>query len=74
MKLSNRTVHVTGGTFGIGIDIAEAFYQSRSRIVIFGRNRKKLLKAGKKFPWVTALHCDVGDAQRKSLTALSTPV
>ena len=42
MKLSNRTVLVTGGSGGIGLGIAEAFHQSKSRVIICGRNRDKL--------------------------------
>jgi uncharacterized oxidoreductase len=70
MKLSNRTVLVTGGTSGIGLGIAEAFYQSKSKVIVCGRNRQKLSAVEKKFPDIIALQCDVGDAkQRKSLVA-----
>ena len=42
MKLSNRTVLVTGGTSGIGLGIAEAFQRSKSRVIVCGRDREKL--------------------------------
>ena len=70
MKLSNRTVLVTGGTSGIGLGIAEAFQQSKSRVIVCGRNKEKLSTVKEKFPDITALPCDVGDArQRKKLAA-----
>jgi uncharacterized oxidoreductase len=70
MKLSNRTVLVTGGTSGIGLGIAEAFYQSKSKVIVCGRNRQKLSAVEKKFPDIIALQCDVGDTQqRKNLVA-----
>jgi uncharacterized oxidoreductase len=69
MKLSNRTVLVTGGSGGIGLGIAEAFHRSKSRVIVCGRNREKLSKVEKKFPGISVLPCDVGDArQRKNLT------
>jgi uncharacterized oxidoreductase len=68
MKISNRTVLVTGGTSGIGLGIAEAFQRSRSRVIVCGRNREKLSMVKEKFPDITAISCDVGDAlQRKKL-------
>ena len=68
MKLSNRTVLVTGGTSGIGLGIAEAFQRSKSRVIVCGRNREKLSTVKEKFPDIMVLHCDVGDArQRKKL-------
>jgi uncharacterized oxidoreductase len=68
MKLSNRTVLITGGTSGIGLGIAEAFHQTKSRVIVCGRNRQKLSAVKEKYPDITALPCDVGDArQRKKL-------
>jgi uncharacterized oxidoreductase len=68
MKLSNRTVLVTGGTGGIGLGIAEAFHQSKSRVIVCGRDREKLSLVEKEFPGITVLQCDVGDTrQRKNL-------
>jgi uncharacterized oxidoreductase len=68
MELSNRTVLVTGGTSGIGLGIAEAFQQSGSKVIVCGRNKKKLSRVEERFPNITALLCDLGDAeQRKAL-------
>jgi uncharacterized oxidoreductase len=68
MKLSNRTVLVTGGTSGIGLGIAEAFKKSKSRVIVCGRNKKKLSAVKEKFPDIEAIPCDIGDAgQRKEL-------
>jgi uncharacterized oxidoreductase len=68
MKLSNRTVLVTGGTSGIGLGISEAFQQSKSRVIVCGRHREKLSAVNEKYPDIVAIPCDVGDAgQRKKL-------
>jgi uncharacterized oxidoreductase len=68
MKLSNRTVLVTGGTSGIGLGIAEAFHRTKSQVIICGRDKDKLLKAERDLPGITALACDVGNAgQRENL-------
>jgi NAD(P)-dependent dehydrogenase (short-subunit alcohol dehydrogenase family) len=70
MKLANRTVLLTGGTGGIGLGLAEAFHRSKSRVIVCGRDREKLSLVERKFPEITALHCDVADArQRKNLAA-----
>jgi uncharacterized oxidoreductase len=70
MKLSNRTVLVTGGTGGIGLGIAEAFRRSKSRVAVCGRDQEKLSAIKERFPDITALPCDVGKAQeRKRLAA-----
>ncbi len=69
MKLSNRTVLVTGGTGGIGLGIAEAFHRAKSRVIVCGRDREKLATVEKQYPEITALPCDVGDVQQRKYLA-----
>ena len=65
MRLSDRTVLVTGGTGGIGLGIAKAFHRSKSRVIVCGRNREKLSMVERELPEITALPCDVGDARQR---------
>ena len=66
MKLSNKTVLLTGGTGGIGLCIAEAIQQSKSRVIVCGRNKEKPTKIKEKLSGITTLPCDIRDVvQRK---------
>jgi uncharacterized oxidoreductase len=68
MQLSNRTVLVTGGTSGIGLGIAKAFYQAQSKVIVCGRNKGKLTGLKEQYPDIEAIACDIGDSvQRKKL-------
>jgi len=42
MNLSGITVLVTGSTSGIGLGIAEAFHGCRSKVIVCGRDKKRL--------------------------------
>ena len=70
MELSNRTVLVTGGTSGIGLGIAEVFHRSKSKVIVCGRNKKKLSRVAERFPDITALSCDLGDAEQRKALAM----
>lgn len=69
MDLSNRTVIITGGTDGIGLGLAEAFYRSKSKVIVCGRDKEKLSAVEKKFPEFTVIPCDVGDAKQREKLA-----
>ena len=56
-------------TSGIGLGIAEAFQQSKSQVIVCGRDREKLSKVKEKFPDITALPYDVGDARQREKLA-----
>ena len=68
MKLSHRTVLVTGGASGIGLGIAEAFHRSKNKVIVCGRDKKRLSRLEERFPDITAISCDLRYAgQRKAL-------
>ncbi|HTY81895.1 MAG TPA: SDR family NAD(P)-dependent oxidoreductase [Dehalococcoidales bacterium] len=70
MKLSDRTVLITGGISGIGLGLAEAFLKAGSRVIVCGRNREKLSSVKEKFPDIEIISCDVSSAaKRKKLAA-----
>lgn len=46
--LKNRTALITGGTSGIGYEIAKAFINAGAQVIITGRNREKVQKVCKK--------------------------
>ena len=59
MNLSGRTIVITGGTSGIGFELARALVPRAKRVIICGRNREKLTRAASLLPRVEAHECDV---------------
>ncbi len=68
MKLENRTVLITGGTSGIGLELAKQLLQRRNTVLVTGRNREKLDAAERALPGVHTFKSDVSDP--KAITAL----
>jgi uncharacterized oxidoreductase len=68
MSLSGQTVLITGGGSGIGLALAKALAQKNNRVIICGRDPRKLEEALQRLPQLIALPCDVSDEQ--SLLAL----
>lgn len=58
MKLSGNTILITGGSEGIGFELAKTLQQENS-VIICGRNENKLLKAKEKIPGITTIVSDV---------------
>ncbi len=68
MKLSGNTVLVTGGSSGIGLEMARAFVEAGSEVVVCGRGEERLREAKEKLPALHVRTCDVGDvAECKAL-------
>lgn len=63
MKLSNKTVLITGGSSGIGLALAEAFIGKGSKVIVCGRDTNKLRQAEIRLPSVTAVKCDITDPE-----------
>lgn len=61
MKLTDNTVLVTGGGSGIGLAFAAKFLELGNRVIICGRNPKKLELAVHHHPGLATLSCDLTD-------------
>jgi uncharacterized oxidoreductase len=59
METSNNTVLITGGSAGIGFEIAKLFVEKGNQVIITGRNEERLHEAATKLGKVTAIAADV---------------
>lgn len=62
MQLKGKTILITGGASGIGLEAARQFLANDARVIIAGRNQGKLDEAKKLYPAITAIKSDVSDA------------
>jgi uncharacterized oxidoreductase len=68
MRLSGNTILITGGTSGIGLELATRFAAMDNTVIITGRNQAKLDDVSTKLPGVHAIQSDVSDPT--AITAL----
>ena len=59
MKTTNNTVLITGGSAGIGFEIARLLSEKNNHVIITGRNKERLEKAAGQLQNVTAIVSDV---------------
>lgn len=59
MKTSGNTILITGGSAGIGFEIAKAFSERNNHVIITGRNEERLRNAAAKLSNVTPIVFDV---------------
>jgi uncharacterized oxidoreductase len=63
MKLSGNTILITGGTSGIGLELAGQLLAFGNTVIVTGRDQSKLDLAKRKLPKIHALQSDVSDPQ-----------
>lgn len=63
MNLKEKTILITGGGSGIGLEAARQFLTQGASVIITGRNQAKLDAAKKAYPAIVAIQNDVGNAQ-----------
>ena len=66
MKLANKTILITGGASGIGLEAVKQFLEHGAKVVITGRNQKKLNAAKLIYPSITTICSDVANKENDS--------
>jgi uncharacterized oxidoreductase len=61
MKLKKRTVLITGGTSGIGLELAKQLQQQGNTVIVTGRDQAKLDATRRLLPGVHTFKSDVSD-------------
>lgn len=61
MKLSQRTILITGGTSGIGLELARQLLARNNTVLITGRDQEKLDDAKRALPGVHSFQSDISD-------------
>ncbi|PSR55507.1 short-chain dehydrogenase [Adhaeribacter arboris] len=59
MKTTGNTILITGGSAGIGLELAKLLTQNNNQVIITGRNKERLQRATIQLPNVTAIVSDV---------------
>ncbi|PZR22405.1 MAG: short-chain dehydrogenase [Flavobacterium psychrophilum] len=63
MKTTGNTMLITGGSAGIGLEMARQFVALGNKVIITGRDGERLKKAAAELGNVTAINSDVSDAK-----------
>lgn len=63
MDLSNNTILITGGSSGIGLQMAKEFLKRNNKVIITGRNAEKLQKVKDQLNGVITIKSDVGNPE-----------
>jgi uncharacterized oxidoreductase len=61
MDIKGKTILITGGTAGIGLEAAKQFLANGAKVIITGRDQSKLDQAKKQYPALIAIKSDVAD-------------
>lgn len=59
MKRTNNTVVITGGSTGIGFELAKRLVQQGDKVIVCGRSRERLMVAKKMVPSLVTYPCDL---------------
>nr|WP_294782385.1 SDR family NAD(P)-dependent oxidoreductase [uncultured Flavobacterium sp.] len=63
MELKGKTILITGGSAGIGLEAAKQFITEGAKVIITGRDQKKLDLAKKMYPSITTIQSDASNKE-----------
>ena len=63
MELRDKTILITGGASGIGLEAVKQFLENGSKVIIIGRTQGKLDAAKKLHSSITTINSDVANAE-----------
>lgn len=69
MKLTDRTILITGGSAGIGLAFALKFLELGNHVIVTGRNRSTLEQLKASYPKLHTIQSDVADSSQVSSLA-----
>jgi uncharacterized oxidoreductase len=69
MVLQNNTVLITGGSSGIGLEMAKQLLKKNNKVLICGSSQVKLEAAKKSFPEIEIFQCDLSKQEAYSRLA-----
>jgi uncharacterized oxidoreductase len=61
MNIKNKTILITGGASGIGLEAAKQFMEAGATVIITGRNKIKLKEVSKRYNALTVLQSDAAN-------------
>lgn len=59
MNLKNRTILITGGTRGIGLEMAKQLSQKGNEVVVTGRSSQRVAEVRRQYPHIRSYESDV---------------
>ena len=63
MDLKNQTILITGGSSGIGLELAKRLAARQNKVLICGRSQEKLDQARKEEPSLEIFQCDLSNQE-----------
>ena len=66
MKMSHNTILITGGTSGIGLELATQFVSLGNTVIVTGRDRDKLERVKAKIEGIHVFQSDMYAIQKRS--------
>jgi uncharacterized oxidoreductase len=66
MKIQHQTVLITGGSSGIGLELAKQLVSKQNIVLICGRSAQRLAEAKMMIPKVCTFQCDISNANDRT--------